>query len=296
MVTNNFKPMKSRIKHRLINTLGEENYKLLWKLFCRFAYFTEYVVGGGKLREKTLVKLLEQHYSSKFRRQWLWSEEQPHFEDQQIFFFNLGFSEPDKCVGIYPFYRGFLSSEAIFDGDIILDIGCGDGFFTSRFLSNKKVDIDAVDIEASSIQKARQYNPKANINYQILDAINQPFPHAKYEVIVWDGAIGHFPTETTNRMLEKISSSLKTEGIFIGSESLGLEGHDHLQFFGSLNDLYLLFKPYFKYIQLRQIDYPLKWCGNLVRQEAFWRCSNDLQRLQKLDWQNFSSEDAKINH
>lgn len=288
--------MKSRIKHRLINTLGEENYKLLWKLFCKFAYFTEYVVGGGQLREKTLVKLLEQHYSSKFRRQWLWSEEPPHFEDQQIFFFNLGFAKPDKCVGVYPFYRGFFSSEVINYGDFILDIGCGDGFFTSRFLGNPQVHIDAIDIEPSSIGQAKQYNQSTNINYQILDAVNQPFPRAEYDVIVWDGAIGHFSAETTNRMLEKISSSLKSEGVFVGSESLGLEGHDHLQFFHSLNDLYLLFKPHFKYIQLRQIKYPLKWCGDLVRQEAFWRCTNNPQRLQELDWQNFSSEDAKINH
>ena len=112
--------------------------------------------------------------------------------------------------------------------------------------------------------------------------MKSPFPRDDYDVIVWDGALGHFGKDTTHLMLKKIQNSLKATGIFAGSESLGLEGHDHLQFFNSLEDLYNIFKPYFKFIALKSRSYKI---GNdFLRNEAYWRCSNDLKRIDESDW------------
>jgi hypothetical protein len=46
-------------------------------------------------------------------------------------------------------------------------------------------------------------------------------------------------------MSKKIKKHLKPDGIFAGSESLGVEGHDHPQYFINPESLSYLFKPYF---------------------------------------------------
>jgi hypothetical protein len=151
-----------------------------------------------------------------------------------------------------------------------------------------------VDIEPSAINSARLYNHAPNIAYHLLDAVNEPFPSDKYDVIVWDGAIGHFAKETTDLVLAKIQAALKTNGVFVGSESLGFEGSDHLQFFNSLDDLHALFEPYFKFIELRSVEYRTGQGKSLfVRQEGYWRCANEETRLRACSWKSYSQPSIK---
>ena len=102
------------------------------------------------------------------------------------------------------------------------------------------------------------------------------------DVIVFDGALGHFPLESTARLLEKIRDALAADGIFVGSESLGEEGYDHLQFFAGLDDLRALFSTYFDHVQLRTIAYKIP--TGALRHEAFWRCANARARLEAVAW------------
>jgi 2-polyprenyl-3-methyl-5-hydroxy-6-metoxy-1,4-benzoquinol methylase len=175
------------------------------------------------------------------------------------------------------------------EGDRLLDIGCGDGFFTKRFFSTKCSQIDAIDVDQEAIQIAIRYNTAPNIQYHRMDAVQRSFPGKSYHVIVWDGAIGHFSHEDTKTILGKICHVLTPDGVFVGSESLGREegGYDHLQFF-SLDDLYRLFKPYFQFIQMRTVNYKVGWTGNLNRREAYWRCSNSSVRLSAGGWHSCS--------
>jgi hypothetical protein len=83
-------------------------------------------------------------------------------------------------------------------------------------------------------------------------------------------------------MLERIGAAIGETGIFVGSESLGREGDDHLQFFESLEDLHALFASRFKHVRLRAIEYDLG--KGLLRREAYWRCTNDERRLQDAAW------------
>jgi cyclopropane fatty-acyl-phospholipid synthase-like methyltransferase len=175
------------------------------------------------------------------------------------------------------------------EGDRLLDIGCGDGFFTKRFFSTKCSQIDAIDVDKDAIRVAIKHNTAQNIQYYRMDAAHYSFPGGSYDVIVWDGAIGHFSQEDSRRMLEKICKVLTPDGVFVGSESLGREegGYDHLQFF-SLDNLYMLFKPYFQFIQMRTVNYKIGWGGNLIRREAYWRCSNSFVRLSAGGWHSCS--------
>jgi 2-polyprenyl-3-methyl-5-hydroxy-6-metoxy-1,4-benzoquinol methylase len=282
--------MNSSIK----NALSPKTRRNLRNLRLRLLALKESALWGGSRREAALVKLLNRYYFSLYRRQWEFSTEEPHFFSQRIGFFKFAFGD-DGC-GPYAFYRGFFGSEMVRPNDQVLDIGCGDGFFTKRFLSERCAKIDAIDIEASAIESARLYNSASNIAYYLLDAVNEPFPSEKYDLIVWDGAIGHFANETTNLVLAKIQSALRPNGVFVGSESLGFEGSDHLQFFQTLDDLNALFKPFFKYIELRSVEYRTGQ-GNFsfLRHEAYWRCANEEERLRECSWKSYGRQNSRAD-
>ncbi|PWT93230.1 MAG: hypothetical protein C5B55_04935 [Blastocatellia bacterium] len=258
----------------------------------RLLSLKESLIWGGKNREKALLWLTGRYYRSRYRREWELDPEEPHFFSQRIGFFEFGFGQ--ERIGPYGFFRGFFGSEMLLPGDELLDIGCGDGFFTRRFFSERCTHVDAVDIEPSAIAAAQEYNSAANITYHLLDAVNEPFPKDQYDVVVWDGALGHFEQQTTSNVLKKIQSVLTPEGVFIGSESLGVEGSDHLQFFESLDDLNALFSPFFRHVELRSVTYKTGiGRGAFVRREAYWRCSNDAARLETCRWRDYGDRNSE---
>lgn len=259
------------------------------KALCKLACFGEWLIFGGWVRELLMIRVLKMHYGSSVRRQWLWacSGEEPHFTDHRASGFKFLFDKESK-IGGYGYYRGFFASEMINNGDVVLDIGCGDGFLTSRFYAPRAKRVDAIDIEQDAITTAIRYYKSENIRFIRQDAVSQDFPSSQYDVIIWDGAIGHFPPDAIDLMLSKISKSLGQLGVFCGSESLGFEGSDHLTFFESLNDLGRLLENHFRFVQLRSIQYPVGLFGNtFTRTEAFWRCSNDSVRLHNAAWRHY---------
>jgi SAM-dependent methyltransferase len=237
-----------------------------------------------------LAKLLGWHYRSKYRREWLWNQDAPHFFNHRIGFFDFAFGRAGG--GPYPYYRGFFISELLKKNDKLLDIGCGDGFFAKRFYSKRCSSVDAVDIEPDAIDAAQSMNAAPNIKYSLLDAVRQPFPSSSYDVVVWDGALGHFAPDTTHTMLEKIVGVLSPNGVFAGSESLGHEGHDHLQFFESIEDLDLLFAKCFAYRAYRVIEYDTGFNIGLLRREAFWRCSSTPLCISEAGWTTIQGKES----
>jgi SAM-dependent methyltransferase len=238
----------------------------------------EHVLWGGERRERLLIALLRRHYESVFRRQWTLSAELPHYFDHRIgsFAFSIGSAHP------YSYFRGFFAAEMIREGDVLLDIGCGDGFFARRFFAPKCARVDAVDIDQGAIAHASRHNPAPNISYSVLDAVNEPFPRKRYDVIVLDGALGHLESEASGRLFGKVANGLTEEGVFVGSESLGVEGHDHLQYFETLAGLAAVLVNQFSYVQVRAIDYVI--ASGVGRREAFWRCASQRTRLDEAAW------------
>lgn len=244
--------------------------------------------GGGPLTERLLLSLLAAYYRRRFRKQWRSGKEGPHFEEQRIFMFDFVFARDARFPGASPFYRGFWSAELVRDGDSVLDIGCGDGFFSARFLAERASRVDALDVDPLAVRTAQTQNALRNVSFFCRDAVNSPFPQSRYDAIVWDGALGHFAPDAADRMLRKIAASLSSAGVFVGSESLGREGEDHLQRFDTLEEIGRLLRNHFTQVYLRELSYPLSWARGFVRREAYWRCSNDPQRLQSPGWRRLA--------
>jgi len=253
-----------------------------WSTVARAAKLVEILLFGGRFREKILLWFIRQHYASVFRRQWIWSSEPPHFFDHRKngvdFLLGLG------RAGVCPLFRGFYATEILREGDRILDIGCGDGFFDRRFFATRCAHVDAIDMEPTAIRTALAHNGAPNITYMVLDAVSQSYPSDSYDVIVCDGVLAHLSPAGASAVLEKARRALGLKGVFVGSESLGFEGADHLQHFESEDDLRALFGLHFERVQLRSFTYRIGASGEDIRREVYWRCSGGLERLLESTW------------
>jgi hypothetical protein len=110
--------------------------------------------------------------------------------------------------------------------------------------------------------------------------------------VIWNGAIGHFSAADTAIVLGKIRACLGPSGVFAGSESLGMEGHDHHQFFDDELAVQQLFKPHFRHVVTRTVNYTIGQQRNFARREVFWRCSDSRESLKRDAW---SWADAPAN-
>ena len=246
----------------------------------------EAIVFGTHLRADILDYLVRQYYRSKFRRDWEFCVTPPHFEDNRCLL-SFWYVNGDD---LWPFgrnpdflTRGFLNREVMFTGCRVLDIGCGDGFFDYLFYSGVASHIDALDIEPSAISLARKYHQAGNITYYVRDCVKQDFPNQSYDVVVFDGSIGHFTEAEISTIMPKIQRVLAGRGILVGSEELGSveqKSWDHDLTFPEPVDLKHFLEPFFLYVLVREIP-PIR--GRY--REAYFRCGYDLEGLRGQLWQ-----------
>ena len=236
-------------------------------------------VAGSAIIGRAVRFALLGYYRARYRRNWIHGTHPPHFSDFGCIAAEFGFG---RLGSVGSFYRAFHSMELIRPGDAVLDIGCGDGFAAARFFSQDAKRVDALDIDPEAIAVARSENPAPNVTYHQSDAVQLPLPEPPYDVVVWDGAIGHFPADLTQSVLQKVREALAPNGVFTGSESLGSdEGkYDHLQFFSDIQDVANLLGSVFPMVQVRERSYPLH--DGSRRREAYFRCAVESDRLGEL--------------
>ncbi len=239
-------------------------------------------MSNADMAEEKALQVLDGIYGQRFLDLWSPGANHPHYDSLDILFYEL-FRGTGKR-GPYEFYRAFFAAEIIQPGDRVLDIGCGDGFITRKFLAQRASHVDAIDIEESAIEESCRKNSAENIRYHCIDAVNDDFPEQKYDVVVWDGAIGHFSPHDAGVVLDKIRAAIGSSGVFLGSESLGsLEGDDHLQYFESLEAVADLLSKYFETVAMTERTYSIGCSFDRV--EAYWRCGQDISdRMDRVNW------------
>lgn len=111
--------------------------------------------------------------------------------------------------------RGVYSNQVIAQGDTVLDMCCGDGFYSYFFFSNKAEHVDAIDIDEAALAHAQEYHSHPKISYHRSDIVKDPFPRKSYNVVIWDSAIRRLNREHMDIVFEKITHVLRpTNGVF----------------------------------------------------------------------------------
>lgn len=113
-------------------------------------------------------------------------------------------------------------------GKRVLDIGCGEGWIERMLLEKGARRIDAIDISADVIKKAKKAKLK-KVHYQVGDAINLPFAKNSFDAVVAFEVLEHIPANTEGEMFSEINRVLKPGGeLFLSTP--------HKQWFVVLSD------------------------------------------------------------
>jgi len=99
--------------------------------------------------------------------------------------------------------------------DLILDIGCGQGFITSHLLkASLAVGLDA---SKNSLSIAKQKLRQSNVEFVCADATVLPIRTATFNKIAMLEILEHLPEETRKKLCQEVDRILKENGILIVS-------------------------------------------------------------------------------
>lgn len=109
--------------------------------------------------------------------------------------------------------RGVFSLLAIRPNARVLELCCGDGFYTNFFFSARAGNVLAVDIDPLVIKIARRNYARKNIEFRVVDIIKN-MPEGTYDNIVWDSALEYFDVNELGILMRKISQRLTQLAFF----------------------------------------------------------------------------------
>lgn len=97
--------------------------------------------------------------------------------------------------------------------DVILDVGCGDGFITSHF--HNASFVVGVDLSWSLLLLARRKVKHSHINFVCADAANLPFRDSCFDKVTMLELLEHVPRETQERICHEVDRVLKKKGVLV---------------------------------------------------------------------------------
>ncbi len=95
-----------------------------------------------------------------------------------------------------------------------LDIGCGDGKFTSDIL-NTGAEVQGVDVSEKALRFAQVLVPEAS--FHKMDATKLDFPSESFDAVTLMDVIEHFPDEMAAKVIDEAARVLKASGTIIVS-------------------------------------------------------------------------------
>jgi len=97
---------------------------------------------------------------------------------------------------------------------IVLDIGCGFGWFELNALQREVAHITGTEISKEDLETARRYIENDKIDFNVGNAINLPFKDQSFDTVVSWEVIEHIPKQTEDKMFKEINRVLKNDGVF----------------------------------------------------------------------------------
>lgn len=171
-----------------------------------------------------------------------------------------------------------------FEGEKVLDLGCGNGRLFEVF-EDKKIDYFGVDISEKMIEIAKKKYPQGN--FQVADALNLPFPENYFDKVYSIAVLHHIPSnEFRIQFFREVKRVLKPGGFLILSVwnlnpvNMLLIG-EWKRFFGFLKATILKILGRSK---LDFKDFYIPWRGICLRY-IHWFTRNELKKLaEKIDY------------
>jgi|SRR5262245_22976440 len=88
-----------------------------------------------------------------------------------------------------------VAYQAGIPGGRTLDFASGEGLYPGEFLSKLGGEVDAVDIDAGVIARARRRSGSASVRFHVADVLRDPFPRDEYDLIVCIATFRYFPPD-----------------------------------------------------------------------------------------------------
>lgn len=164
--------------------------------------------------------------------------------------------------------RAIYSNNLIRKGDVVLDIGCGDGIYSGKFYSSNAAFVDAIDIDLKAIKHAKKLYHQKNINFFQKDILKWT-PKKIYNDIFMFAVIEHFSKKDGLKVLSKIGKSLVNGGVLFGSTPVfkdsGSHNFEHKNEFDSVISLKRFLSQRFRKVKITTSNWP----GRL---ECYFEC------------------------
>ncbi len=165
--------------------------------------------------------------------------------------------------------RGVFAARLVRKGDRILDLGCGDGFYSALYYSGRGNHVDAVDVDHRTIQAAKSRFRMSNVHFRVLDAVDDAFPAEEYGVICFFAVIEHLSDDSGLAVLQKIGRAMQERSVLIGSTPLfktrGGHNEEHDNEFFAEAQLSLFLDPHFDDVRI----HCSQWPGRI---DAYFEC------------------------
>ena len=97
--------------------------------------------------------------------------------------------------------------------DIVIDIGCGEGFITSHL--SKAGFVIGIDISKTALLKAKQKIKKTNVCFILADATALPIKIASLDKITLLEILEHLTEENQKLLLDQVDKILKAKGTLL---------------------------------------------------------------------------------
>jgi len=111
----------------------------------------------------------------------------------------------------------------------VLDVGCGAGIPTAKFLVDKGLDVTGIDISETMIKLARENVPDGK--FLKMDINNLVFPEETFDGIISVYTLFHIPKENHFNIFQNFYKLLKPEGVIMINTGIS-ESESFSRFFG----------------------------------------------------------------
>ena len=140
-------------------------------------------------------------------------------------------AKPDKAFSILP---TVLALAGNVKGKIVVDLGCGNGFFTRALAKQGAKKVFGLDNSQRQILMAKKRDDARNIEYQLCDIFRDPIPTG--QIINAPFVLNYAPdTRTLATFIRKLYSALKPGGklVLVFDDPQGLD----LKRFGAIKTM-----------------------------------------------------------